>query len=122
MALSFEYNTSCGLLRFALFYLLVQALAVAGFTLKPPKDDPDYLIVGGGPAGLVIAEELTRNPYVRVVLLEAGPDPSLDPAVTSMSPFHDPTHLSEVPSFLTTHSASQIFRRVPLLLELYFCT
>lgn len=34
----------------------------------------DYLIVGGGPAGFVLAEQLSRNPQTHVVLLEAGPD------------------------------------------------
>lgn len=34
----------------------------------------DYVIVGGGPAGFVLAEKLSQNPSKRVVLLEAGPD------------------------------------------------
>ncbi|ERF73793.1 hypothetical protein EPUS_09287 [Endocarpon pusillum Z07020] len=35
---------------------------------------PDYVIIGGGPAGFVLAEELSQNPRTTVVLLEAGPD------------------------------------------------
>ena len=34
----------------------------------------DYVIVGAGPAGFVLAERLSRNKRVNVVLLEAGPD------------------------------------------------
>src|SRR5690625_410466 len=34
----------------------------------------DYFIVGGGSAGAVIAERLTRSPHVHVLVIEAGPD------------------------------------------------
>jgi choline dehydrogenase len=38
----------------------------------------DYVIVGGGSAGCVLAARLTENPGTRVLLLEAGPSPDAE--------------------------------------------
>lgn len=40
------------------------------------KKNFDYIIVGGGTAGLVVAARLTENPSIRVCVLEAGHDVS----------------------------------------------
>jgi hypothetical protein len=58
----------------------------------------DYVIVGGGPAGLVLAEQLSRDKRTQVVLLEAGPDGIKSELVNSNSPCPSGTKYLSIPS------------------------
>jgi choline dehydrogenase-like flavoprotein len=46
-----------------------------------PAAEFHFIIIGGGTSGLVVATRLTENPNIRVLVLEAGEDHSLDPRV-----------------------------------------
>ncbi|TVY68843.1 Dehydrogenase citC [Lachnellula suecica] len=44
-------------------------------------DDFDYIIIGGGTAGIVVATRLTENPETRVLVLEAGENQLANPMI-----------------------------------------
>lgn len=52
-------------------------------TILPERlDKPfDYIIVGGGTAGLTVAARLSEDSHVRVLVVEAGADKTRDPLV-----------------------------------------
>lgn len=66
----------------ACLQVLAAASLAAAFNAQS-KRQIDYLIIGGGPAGLVLAERLSQRAANNVVLLEAGPDSIDDPNVSS---------------------------------------
>ena len=49
-----------------------EALAGGYNVYLPPDGTFDYIVVGGGPAGLTVANRLTEDPNINVLLLEAG--------------------------------------------------
>ncbi|QIW99252.1 hypothetical protein AMS68_004770 [Peltaster fructicola] len=57
-------------------FLLALARAILGAPLQEAASSKavDYVIIGGGPAGFVLVEAISRNASKTVVLLEAGPD------------------------------------------------
>lgn len=62
---SSNYLAKVGFIVSGLFSTLASTAAC-------PAIDVDYVIVGAGPAGLVLAEQLTQKKDVSVILLEAG--------------------------------------------------
>lgn len=49
--------------------------------MAPTQDQVDFIVVGGGTAGLVVAARLTVHPDVSVLVLESGNNALQDPRI-----------------------------------------
>lgn len=65
----------------------------------------DYIVVGGGTAGLVVANRLSEDPSVHVLVLEAGQNHAEDPRVNIPAMF---TTLMGSEADFQYHTAPQV--------------
>ena len=64
---------------------VVLAAALLGVAMA--AESFDYVIVGGGTSGLVLANRLTELPHVSVAVIEVGGDTRNNPNVTDVNKF-----------------------------------
>lgn len=63
---------------------LITGAALTARAAATSKQTFDYVIVGAGPAGLVLANRLSADPSVTVAVIEAGADERYNPLVTDV--------------------------------------
>jgi choline dehydrogenase-like flavoprotein len=66
------------------FIAIAFCAVVAAQAAATSKQTFDYVIVGAGPAGLVLANRLSADPSVTVAVIEAGADERYNPLVTDV--------------------------------------
>lgn len=66
--------------------LHLSVLTIAAYASPLNSFEYDYIIVGGGTAGCVLANRLSANPSISVALVEAGPTVFNDSRVLIPSP------------------------------------
>lgn len=72
--------------RFTLTTTLFNLASIA-YSIQDPSSAFDYVIVGAGPAGLVLANRLSADPSTQVAVIEAGDSVLNNPNVSSVLAF-----------------------------------
>jgi len=93
---------------FALFAPLWCAVAAAVL------DSFDYIIIGAGTSGLVVANRLSEDPSVTVAVIEPGADQRLNPNVTDIDKFSLAFDTPVDWSYVTTKQPGAGNRSLPL--------
>ena len=75
------------MMRFAASSLSFLPLVLANVKAAANEDSFDFVIVGGGTSGLVLANRLSENPIVTVAVIEAGDSVLHNPNVTQIENF-----------------------------------
>ncbi|KAL4970547.1 GMC family oxidoreductase [Aspergillus stella-maris] len=92
----------------ALAYTLCTLTSIPQSLASPPLNETttyDYIIIGGGTAGLTLANKLSSNPSLRIAIIEAGQDESTNPNVTSVEGFGGSNALNTHVDWLYTTTA-----------------
>lgn len=71
---------------FSLLTLCI-GLVVPSLAACSPPPDFDYIVVGGGTAGLLLANKLSADPAFSVAVIEAGDEQYDNPNVTDTGTF-----------------------------------
>jgi choline dehydrogenase-like flavoprotein len=78
----YSFFSSENLSTMVVYYLTILMLAQSLLALCTSSFD--YVIVGGGPAGLIVANRLSANPNITVAVIEAGASAYSNPNVTTL--------------------------------------